>query len=540
MDRWGNWLAAVVILAIVTVYGVTLADTEPFFEGDETRHVMTSIFMHDAWRDGGYLHPSEYTQQYFARYPALGLVIWPPAFHAVTGTIMLVAGPTFQTARGVELAYLVLALVYLYRLAARTHGWAVALLAMILFGLGRDVFTHTRAVMLETPLTACMLAAMFHFERYLAEVRRRDVILWACWTIAAGWHRYDAVILALVFTMRVILARKWSWLTRRDVIAALSAIVVSLGPLYVAVTLYIGTTTGELPEDRKSWWAKATFYPGLVWYQLGHLAAIMAAVGLVRSYRRDRWTASAPYWSLLLGVYLFVSPLGEQVSSRHALPWVPALAVFAAESMVAISRSGFRITGIVITTLVAGHAIYWSLATVPPAVQGYRAAAQYTLQHTQGSTVVLFDGLMDGTFIYGMRQEDQHRRAWVIRGDKFLYSVRSDPNVEYIEWAKQPDDVLAALITLDPDWIVVESPPAKYTLPAQTVLRQVLATHPERFQRVQEVPVRVSNLVWIQGRTLQIYRNTQRDPARERTIQIRSLWGGHTQDLILPAEQATP
>lgn len=526
MSRHPGLLFAALAAVVIGVYAATAATTEPFFHGDETRHVMTGVFVRDALRDGGYRHPRAYAERYYAQYPALGLVIWPPGFYAVEGAAMSLFGPTFETARWVERGYLVLAMAYLFALARRTHGLLVAAVAVLLYGLSRDVFCHTRAVMLETPLTACALGALFHLERYLSDGRRRDLVLVGLWTVAAGLHRYDAVFLAPVFGLRLLFAGRLRLLRRWDVLATGAATVLLLAPVYGMVFMHVGSTAVKAPEDERPWWLAAAYYPSEVWYQLGHLAAVAAGVGLVRTYRRDRWAAAAPYWALAAGVYLTLTPMGEQTSARHVLPWVPALCVFAAEAVTAPARAGRPWLAGLLTAVVLGQSVYWTLATAPPYVRGYRPAAAYVLDHTEGPCVVLFDGLLDGTFVYEVMSADPARRAWVVRGDKLLYAVRSAPDAEYVEWAKGEGDVLRLVGDVDPDFIVVEDPPAKYEVPGAKLLRAVLAKHPDRFARVAEFPIESCNLEWLEGRRLVVYRNTHRDPSRPRELRMRMLWQG--------------
>lgn len=516
-----------VLVAILATYVATAARGEPFFHGDETRHVVTGVFVRDAIREGGYLHPRAFAERYYAQYPALGLIIYPPGFHAVEGAAMTVFGPTFETARGVELGYLALAASYLFALARRTHGLPVAAVATLLFGLSRDVFCHTRAVMLETPLTACSLGALFHLERYLAAGRRRDLFLVGVWTVAAGLHRYDAVFLAVTYGLRLAFAGRFGLLLRRDVIATGSGVVLCLAPVYWLAASQIGSTAQRTPEDEWPVWLKLAYYPGMLWYQLGHWSAVAAGVGLVRTYRRDRWAASAPYWALAAGVYLTFTPLGEQTSSRHVIPWVPAFCVFAAEALTAPAQAGRPGLAVLLTVTALGHSIYWTLSTAPPYVRGYRSAAEYVLANSAGTCVVLFDGLLDGTFVYEILSADPDRRAWVVRGDKLLYAVRSDPGAGYVEWAEGEADVMGLVNEVDPDFVVVEDPPAKYELPMERAFRSVLEKYPDRFAPAAKIPIEHCNVVWLEGRRLVVYRCLRRDPTRPREVRLRMLWQGN-------------
>src|SRR5262249_55478177 len=123
--------------------------------------------------------PKGYAVRYYAQYPALGLLVWPPLFHVIEGLAMAAVGTDYVVGRVLVYLFGLLAGVYAYRLALRTHGPAVAVLGLVLFLFAPLVFDYSGYVLLEVPTLAWVLAAVFHFERYLVEERPRDAVL-AC------------------------------------------------------------------------------------------------------------------------------------------------------------------------------------------------------------------------------------------------------------------------------------------------------------------------------------------------------------------------
>src|SRR5262249_16291084 len=152
---------------------------EPFYNGDETRHVMTGVFFRDLYVDRPVTHPRDYAVRYYAQYPALALLVWPPFFYAVEGGFMLAFGTSFLAAKALVGLFAALACVYLFRLVLRTHDAPTAALAALLLGLAPLVFDFSRQVMLEVPTLACALVALYHFLSYLNRPRRRDLALCA-------------------------------------------------------------------------------------------------------------------------------------------------------------------------------------------------------------------------------------------------------------------------------------------------------------------------------------------------------------------------
>jgi len=155
-------------------------------------------------------------------------------------------------------------------------------------------------------------------------------------------------------------------------------------------------------------------------------------------------------------------------------------------------------------------------------VRGYEKAARYVVDHTSATPVVLFDGFLNGDFIYQIRRLDPARKLWVLRGDKLFYGMLSDPHGGYEEWARSETEILDLIFKFDPEYIVVEEPQIYFKLRAAELLRQTLEAHRERFRLVEMVPID-SNHVTFQDKTLRIYRNLLRNPRREEIREIRML-----------------
>lgn len=508
-----------------------MRSSEPYFNGDETRHVMTGVFVHDLIRDGAILQMRSYTERYYAQYPCLGLLVWPPGFYVVEGLAMFAFGPSHETGRGLVLVYLLVGMVFFFRIVERTHGLATAVIATSLLGISRQVFIDTRAVMLEVPTLACCLAAIDFFERYRISSRRRDLVAFVIATIAAGLHRYDAIFLAPLFAIRLAALGELHRLCTRAVLAAVAAIVLVLGPIYAIAYQTIGQQHalamggGSNPVVVKTGLEQITYYPESLEFQLGLIPVFAGILGCLRSLRREAWERSRLYWVMIVVVYGSFAVLNEQ-ETRHTIYWLPAWCVFATETVLWPIRSYGRLKfSAVLLILVLGHGACWTLRQPVPWVRGYGRAAEYVLGHTEGTDVVLFDGHFDGTFIYGVRLRDVDRRIWIVRGDKIVYAMRSDPRNAYVEWKQSEAEILETLRELDPIFVVLEDPPLKFQLPAQTMLRTVVKQHPEEFELVATFAIDNNNIEWMNGGRLKVYRRLNRTVGQRR-LNIPMLWGG--------------
>lgn len=513
--------------ALATVAGLQLAvyePSEPFFNNDETRHVMTGVFFRDFVLSGELADPRGYATSYYLQYPALGLLVWPPAFHAMEGLWMVAAGTSLPAAKLLVGLLAALAGAYLFRWVAAIRGDLVAAGCVLLFGLAPLVFVHSRHVMLEVPTLAWSVVAMYHFWRYVEAQQRRDVVIAALAAALAALTRLDGLYLPLAFALLLFARRRLDLLRRREIwLAALVASALLL-PVYAVMmretggaqvqALVEGTeaeSTGFLAAEN------FLFYPLDLPLQIGWFALPLALIGLAASWRRLREPDIAPFAVTILATYLMVVVAAEP-KGRHVIYWVPAFAFFAMEGLRSVGnwRGGARAAAVGGALVIAGTA--W-LAVREPVwyVRGYADAARYVVAETRESPRCLFDSFLNGDFIYQMRRHDTGGRITVLRGDKLLYTVASDPHAGYQERAHGKGEILDLIYLYDPEFIVVEDPQVYFRMPLPDLLRQTLAENGDRFRLERVVPVE-SNYPSFRGVKLLIYRNILRNPRPEQDL----------------------
>lgn len=531
------WIAAVV-LALALAHALAWTPSEPFFNNDETRHVMTGVFFRDFLLDLPFDRLRAYTIDYYLQYPALGLMVWPPLFYAVEGIAMLVFGTSFLVAKALIGIFAAIACAYLFLLVRRTHGTAPAAAAALLFGLSPMIFQLSRHVMLEIPAVAFLLASVYHFVRYLDLSRRRDLFLAAGAAAAFALTRYDAVILLLFFALSLAALRRWDLFRRREVwLAAFLALAVVL-PLYLPMLAEFGRSHLQLnvqtgPESRGLLNA-LTYYPRSLPRQIGTFTLVAGLFGLLSTLNPERRRACWPYLALAAATWLAFTPLAG-LQPRHSIYWIPAFALLAVEGVGWIaSRVRLPHLRTALVAFVIGGALWASLRSPARYVRGYEEAARYVVENTQESRFSFMDGYLNGGFIYQVRRHDPERRLWVLRGDKLLYGVLMDPRSGYEEHASSDEEILAALFRYDPELIVVEEPQVDYEMPAATRLRETLATYPERFELVREFPIE-SNVAMYEGVRLNVYRSRVRNPAPARRLSFAMMGlGGRSLEEEVP------
>jgi hypothetical protein len=524
--------------------------SEPFFNVDETRHVMTGVYVRDLLHDMPVSQLKEHAVGYFLQYPALGILVWPPCFYVIEGTVMCALGTSFTVARSLVAAFGVIGLGYYLALVRRHRSSRDSLLAALLLGLCPIVFVFCRHVMLEIPMMAFILAAVFHGDRYLEEHRRPDLWLASILAAAAALTRFDAIVLIPMFAILVMVRGGLVLIRRAEVILAVFLALLLTLPYY-AMTFYYywqGIQSAAIQGASRSgnglWrFASLAFYPAAVPEQVGWFLTIPGVIGLARAmflpeHRRRSWT----FLALVTATYLTFTPLAER-QSRHALAWVPAIVVFAVDGLDAlagmVTRS--RLWPVLATVVLMGT--IWSSLRVPSQfVLGYEDAARYVVANSPEDPVILFDGHLNGDFVYQVRRADPSRKCTVLRADHILYRSLSETEPIYEDYSEGEPAMLARTDEFSPDYLVVENPSALRDLPPSQRLRSLLEAQPNRFRHERSIPV-ASNIPAFRGVVLEIYRN-QAESGRQRrplSVRIPSLGRSLHSDLrVTPQEAIAP
>jgi hypothetical protein len=257
-------------------------------------------------------------------------------------------------------------------------------------------------------------------------------------------------------------------------------------------------------------------YPSYLPELVGWTATVAAVVGLLHCLWKER-SASGPYLALLAATYVTLVPLAEP-EPRHAVYWVPALAVFAVRGVLAVARH-HRVWGAVGCGLLVAAVGAECLA--PLADRGWRmeyilgtdAAAEKVLPQTTGERPVMYDGQLNGAFVYHVRRRDPHRKMTVLRADKVLYSVFSDPRGGYEEYADTDDKAAELLHRYDPAFVVVEDPHVYEPTAAGDRLRRLLRERTAEYELWDTVPLTTNYPRYAECKLL-IYRKLKANPER--------------------------
>lgn len=500
------WLGLLICVPVVAHFLVR-APIEPVFNGDANRHVMTSVFFHDFYRDLPIDHPQKYAEDYYEQYPALGLLVWPPLFHAVTGAVMLFAGLSVWVPRILVFLSAVIGVLLIRRMGARRQLADESLAAGVLLALLPMTFIHSRHVMLEIPTMMLCLWSIERFDDWLTSDKNRSLYIAAVAAAMAALTRFDAAMLLPTLLLMSVFAGQWKRLFHRHIVMAALVAIVLVGPTYYVIWkemghLHVRQATESVSGTAGQFMAPGAwyFYPASVSVQAGWLVTAVSCFGFLTGFQAKYRSFSLVFVSIWLGTYFTFTPLAELVP-RHAIYWLPAICWFAVCGLFSASvfvcrifrtaaDSSLRPSVSACVTLAFAMMTAASLAQYPTwCVQGYDRAAQLAFRNSSPGGTIFVDSWWEGNFIYQVRLLDSERSRTVVRGNRLLYDFTSVPSVDMTIHAESDYEIFDAISSVNPECVVLESPQPFGDTPMADRLRSLIVDHPDTFPLLERCPI---------------------------------------------------
>ncbi len=509
-------LPAVLLLILpVLIKGITHG--EFFGNHDEPVHAASGLFVADLLRDWPITHPVPYTARWFAQYPALGLLHWPPFFYVVEALFFLILGPTAVAARLAVLAFALFGLCFWFRLVSDLQDELTAAAATILLAFSPAVLLFEKSAMLELPALSLCIAATYYWLRALRSdcAPAGDLYRFAMLAALALLTKQQSIYLAVFCLLTLVAERRLSLLVSRSMIAALSMIILIAGPFYAAaLALHLPTIAADVFQGtvRENPW---TFYPRALPRQLGWPLLALSVVGFLIS---PLWTSVRrvrPWVLWIVACYATFSFFAQQ-DPRYILYWLPPWIFFAVGG---VTSNAFpkRMKWVTIPVLlgVIGHHTWWAWHYQRPFVSGYEEAARRLMQNGSPGLVV-FDGELHGNLVFYVRANDPRRQAVILR--KALYVTRVVAEYGSKEFVRTRAEVERLLSDYGVRYVLVDNSQTRFA--SQNLLRDVLNDPP--FRLVATIPIETNVRNWV-GRKLLLYENPNPPPVKAKSLRLEML-----------------
>jgi 4-amino-4-deoxy-L-arabinose transferase-like glycosyltransferase len=526
--RWRAWwLAGVLLLvSVVVLRGVRVGEFD--YNVDEAQHAVTGLFMADALRDLPVGHPIQYAYNYYAQYPAVAIVHWPPLFYVLEGVSFLLLGPSAFAARLVVLLFTLLLLYQWYRLVESLRDSLTATVCTAVLGLLPTMLLFEKTVMLEIPSLALGVAAIRAWMDYLEDGRRVSAYRFGIWLAAALLCKQTSVYLLVFCALTIAVTHKWSRLLRRElwIVAAMNALLV--GPFYAFMLVSQGrAVANDLGSHQLTGLDRFTFYLRALPIAVTVPVLSLAVLGIVLSGMWDKkWTTPVMLCWVAAG-YLTFTFFGQR-EPRFAVYWFPPLVYFAVGPFTHDwGRERLRFATRTLALLGVGILAVKGWQYQRPYIAGFEQAAAQ-LVNTYKSGIVLFDGEVPGNFVFYMRALDPAKQFLVLRKSLYVNDIREGAHSE--ELLHTPEELLELLRDDGVRFIVVmDHAPIRFRV--QQLLRNSLAS--DQFEVRGRFPIMSNEADW-RGRTLVLYENKKWVPPSGKVLRLRMLTLNH--DIIVPLD----
>lgn len=423
-ERLLAWLLVMVCVALLFAQA---PHGGAFYWSDSPRHALNGVFVMDMIKAMPIDDPTGYAYRYYAQYPALTILFYPPLFYAISAPFYAVLGVSHET------ALLVVAIHYLalglgcWRLARYWLPAAPSLVFAALVLWLPEVAFWGRQVMLEVPAFAFLVWSAVAVMAYLRGGEPKWLYLGAALLALGMYTKISVAYMGVVYAALIAQRDGWAALRNRHHWWVVGLSVVSLLPLAV-LTLKFGqanlqsvTGVADAVASRASW-------QGWVWYlqqipaQAGWPLTLLGLTGaIMAAWRR---IPGLDFWWLGFAVgYLFFSSI-DLKEARHSVFVLPSVAFFAVllvHTVVPPRLGGWSVAALTMLVLATASLTVWTRPVFY--VQGYAQAAAEVARLAPRDSTVMFSGYRDGSFVFNMRAREDRHDLQVMRADKLLLGV---------------------------------------------------------------------------------------------------------------------
>ena len=524
--RWLLLLAAIVLVCIIIARDIHTGEFD--YNVDEAQHAVTGLFVADALHDLPIRHPVQYAYRYYAQYPAVAILHWPPLFYLFEGLSFMLFGPSVVSARLTVIFFAVVLLYQWFLLVEELQDSYTAFVCAVVLGLLPTMLVFEKTIMLEIPSLALGVAVIRHWIRYLQEGRRSSLFWFGFWLVAALLCKQTSVYLLVFCLLTVLVTKKWDRVFRRDMLWVAVLVTVLAGPFLVLMLLLQGNAVAnDLSSHRMNGIERLTYYARTLPATFPPALLALAVLGLLLARKWNTRGQATMMVCWIVAGYVTFSFFGQR-ESRFAIYWFPPLVYFAVGLLTEFFqkpklRWAMRGVAALLVAIVALPA--WSQQR--PYISGYKdIASQLVNQYHAG--IVLFDGRVPGNFVFYMRALDPKRHFVVLRKSLYADDIRPGQNSE--ELLHSREDLEDAFRRDGIRFVVVsENTPLRFGV--QRILREQLQS--DQFQLLGRFPISSNEASW-KGESLLLYENKQWNPPADKVLRIRMLTLPY--DIVVPID----
>jgi 4-amino-4-deoxy-L-arabinose transferase-like glycosyltransferase len=401
--------------------------------------------VHDWILSGQYLHPYEFALANYAQYPAFNIPYHPPAYPAALGLTFLVAGVSYEAARGfIAVAFVVICISYFLALRQSNTGTVAASFAALALATNPEMVRWARDTMSEIPSLAFLLAATLMFLLWLKN-QEREGWLWASFGLATlAFFSRVTVIAAMPAWLIVGVARLgWRQVIRSRLLLLLLAYSAGVLTWILIVERFSSYEVNADGRAEGLHFANLDFFTTVAPQLMPAVSWLAAGAGLLIGAALARSSKTAQFWLPWLAgciVFKLLVPTADQ--ARYLLLAIPSLLALATllfhERLPAWIRWG--VAPAVFAAIIVAN--LGGVAEIPHGLVGYDALAlrMSTLPKPGNILLACWD---DQELMFRYRAHAPESTRHLLRADRTMAIRLADyANVEPQQLATTTPEVL--------------------------------------------------------------------------------------------------
>ncbi len=504
-----------------------------FSWSDAPVHAVDGVFALDLVREISFGHLGQWVQNYYVRYPCLGIVVfYPPFFAGVEAVFFALLGVSVFAARVSVIFFGAAGVLAMYWVARQLFDHTGGILAAGLWATLPATVLWSRQVMLEVPMTSMILICCGCYLQYRSSKKIGWLVLTAVSFVLAFLTRQWVIFFGAVLLIDFIrtMGFKKTFSSKHALAIGVSLLVIG------AYTVFSAKYSKFLIQDETGWRPLFSFRHW--WFYLGALPEVLswsmlgfAAVGflIAASTHQVKKLQIPVLWII---VFYFFATVVAYKEVRYFYPITPSGVLLAVGGLYyGLEKTQLKFPGRVILTLVLVFQFFNGWLQNPDRLSDNNSAAGLILSRAD-SDLVLVNTTRDGQFIFDMRRlQGPQGRVYTLRGCKVLYSR----DREYVRTEK---DILALIQNYGIGYIVAESgPPAipdwESYFPRPAQLLRSLLRDTRTFEKLASNPIG-DNPVWKNVR-LEVYHYKGKIVRSRSTLTIPVPSMGRDIEVTLPA-----
>ena len=458
----------ITLLILITLIftGKGLFINGDFFWSDESRHAMDGVYFLDLIKDMPVFHLYQYTKQYYAKYPALGLAWYPPFFAMVEAIFYAIFGISTFAARSTVIFFALLGVFIWYVWIREIYNQEIAFYSGLLFITMPLVVYWSHAVMLEIPTLTMIILSFYCFYKYFELDEKKYAYYLALSLSGALLTKQTAAFIIPLFFSYILIRKKYNKLIKKECIISYIILAIFLVPLTI-FTLKFGTlglkvTLGDLKELCKGtrleqWSYYLRLLPNIFSWPILLLSLPIIPFIIKEKDKNGLLFLLWIFWWYACFSYIFgYQGSFSKCGNYYGVYVVPPFCLLTVLSLNKLRGKLKFLPALIILIIITIYQIVLSFNIKTPYIPNiYEEAAKFVTQNPKGTTT-LVSAYYDGNFIFHVRRHDPKRRMIILRADKTLVSLAVFKRFGVYPHVHDENDIYNMLQDYGTGYIVVE------------------------------------------------------------------------------------